>query len=128
MTIAGHDGGEFGEIPLDEVRAEIARFGSVTLFADLRDVTAAVPSVSEAWTAFFVAAAGKLTSVRILTGSRLIQLTVALSKEASNTGQLIKIDTEPERFEEALAREGLASAPRISVGARVGAAGEGQKR
>lgn len=111
MTITGHDGGEFGEAPLDEVRAEIARFGPLTLFINLRDVTAAGASVSDVWTAFFAGGAQRLKRVRILVGSRLIQLTVALSKEVSRTGQLIQIDTDLDAFVEALARETSGAAP-----------------
>ncbi len=91
--------------------AEIARFGPLTLFINLREVTAAGASVSEVWTAFFAGGAQRLKRVRILVGSRLIQLTVALSKEVSRTGQLIQIDTDLEAFEEALARETSGAAP-----------------
>jgi hypothetical protein len=111
MTITGHDGGEFGEAPLDEIRAEIDRFGPVTLFINLRDVTVAGSSVSDVWTAFFASGGQRLKRVRILVGSRLIQLTVALSKEVSRAGQLIQIDTELADFEEALARETSGTVP-----------------
>ncbi|WP_437681478.1 hypothetical protein [Sorangium sp. So ce131] len=115
VTITGHDGGEFGEIPLDEIRKEIARFGPVALFVDVRAVTVAAPSVSDAWTAFFAASRTTISRVRILVGSKLLQLVVALSKEASRTGEMIQIDEDPERFQAALARE-AAPAPQAPRG------------
>ncbi|WP_437514908.1 hypothetical protein [Sorangium sp. So ce1099] len=111
VVVAGHEGGEFGEIPLDEIRREIARSGPLALFVDLRAVTVAAPSVSDAWTAFFAASRETISRVRILVGSRLLELVVALSKEASRTGEMIQIDDDPERFEAALAREAAPGRP-----------------
>ncbi|WP_437999011.1 hypothetical protein WMF26_02470 [Sorangium sp. So ce185] len=111
IAIAGHDGGEFGELPLDEIRKEIARFGPAALFVDVRAVTVAAPSVSDAWTAFFAANRATISRVRILVGSKLLQLVVALSKEASRTGDMIQIDDDPERFQAALAREAAPERP-----------------
>ncbi|KYF84449.1 hypothetical protein BE11_16720 [Sorangium cellulosum] len=111
IAITGHDGGEFGEVPLDEIRREIARSGPLALFIDLRAVTVAAPSVSDAWTAFFAASRETLSRVRLLVGSKLLELVVALSKEASRTGELIQIDDDPGRFEAALAREAASGRP-----------------
>ncbi|XYI01931.1 hypothetical protein ACMHYB_20040 [Sorangium sp. So ce1128] len=74
-------------------------------------MTVAAPSVSDAWTAFFAASRETISRVRILVGSRLLELVVALSKEASRTGEMIQIDDDPERFEAALAREAVPGRP-----------------
>jgi hypothetical protein len=104
VTIAGRDLGELGSAPLDEMDAEIARFGEpLELFIDTSRAEAVSEAVSEAWTAWFTSRRARLQRVEILARSRMLELTIAVSKHFSRTGELIRIHNDAARFEAAIA-------------------------
>jgi hypothetical protein len=111
VAITGFDRGEHGARALDEMQAEITRFGPLHLFVDARDATGATTAVSDAWTAWFQASSKSLRQVRILVGSRHLKQTVAVSKLFSRTGDLIRIESDPAAFDAAIARVAPGSAP-----------------
>jgi hypothetical protein len=111
VRISGYDRGQFGLQPLDEVAADMQRWGSVHLFVDAADASGATWSVSEQWTDWFAANRARLAGVAILVASPLVRQTIAVARELSRTGRLIDIYDDRGRFEDALSR---ATAPRVA--------------
>lgn len=104
VTITGNDTGQFGTAALDEIRLEIMRYGALELFVDAGQALLVSPEVSQEWTRFFSTTRSQLKRVSVLTGSRLINLTVAIAQHLSNTGNLIQIYSDRELFEAAITR------------------------
>lgn len=104
VTIVGNDTGQFGTAALDEIRLEIMRAGAIELLIDAEQAVLVSPEVSQEWTRFFAVTRPQLKRVSVLTGSRLINLTVAIAQHLSNTGNLIQIYSDRELFDAALAR------------------------
>jgi hypothetical protein len=103
VTVAGHDTGQLGSVPLDEIRAELDRHAPLDLFIDARDGLATSTAVIDEWREFFRRRRDALSRVRILVGSRYMQLTVGIAQHLSGTRDLLRIDTEAEAFAAALA-------------------------
>ena len=99
VSISGHDSGQLGTGPLDEIRMELLRHQPLELFVDARHVSSAAVSVSNEWTKFFSTHKGELKCVRILVGSKVMNLTIAITQHLSRTGNLIQIYTDPELFD-----------------------------
>lgn len=98
IIVNGYDRGMFGTGTLDEIGAAIARDGKITAFVDARDVSGVSVEVSEDWTRFFERNRENLSRVHVLVGSKVFGLTVAIVQHLSNTGNLIKIYSDPETF------------------------------
>jgi hypothetical protein len=105
VRIAGNDKGELGTAPIDEICAEIARFGQIELFIDASEAVGADRQASDLWTAWFRDNQAKLKRVSIVATSKLVHLVVSISKLVSNTGDLIRIYSDIAAFEQAMARE-----------------------
>jgi hypothetical protein len=99
VSISGHDRGELGTGPLDEIRMELLRSKPLELFVDARAATGAAVSVSNEWTKFFATHKHELKRVSVLVGSKVMNLTVAIAQHLSRTGNLIQIYSDPELFE-----------------------------
>ena len=108
VTISGNDQGQFGTAALDEIRLEIMRHGKIELLIDAEQAELVTVEVSQEWTRFFSTTRDKLTRVSVLTGSKLINLSVAIAHHLSGTGNLIQIYTDRELFEAALAKASAA--------------------
>lgn len=104
VTIKGLDNGQFGSAALDEIRMELLRYNPLELFVDARDATGAAVEVSKEWTRFFSANRQQLKRVSVLVGSKIMHLTVAIAQHLSQTGRLIQIYSDPELFQEGVAR------------------------
>jgi hypothetical protein len=104
VTIVGNDIGQFGTAALDEIRLEILRYGELELLIDAQLAVIVTPEVSQEWTRFFSSNREQLKRVSVLTGSKLINLTVAIAQHLSYTGNLIQIYSDRELFDAALAR------------------------
>ncbi len=104
VTITGNDTGQFGTKALDEIRLEIMRYGPLELFIDAEQALLVSSEVSQEWTRFFSTSRSQLRRVSVLTGSKLINLTVAIAQHLSNTGNLIQIYSDRELFDGAIAR------------------------
>jgi len=100
VVIAGYDTGVLGDAPLDIMTAEAQRSGALQLFVDTRDVTGVVTPVREAWTAWFMRHQAQLQRVTVLVSDKLINSAVGVAKHFSRTGDLIRLVTEPARFDE----------------------------
>lgn len=106
MEIAGDDSGEFGVATQDEAAMEFSRSNRpLLLFIDMSEARTPVTKVMEQWTAWFEANRSKLASVKILIPptAKVLQLTVAIAKHLSGTGELISIHLDPQHFRLALA-------------------------
>ena len=104
VTISGNDQGQFGTAALDEIRLEILRHGKLELLVDAEQAELVTVEVSQEWTRFLSGTRDKLTRVSVLTGSKLINLTVAIAQHLSQTGNLIQIYSARDLFDAALAK------------------------
>ncbi len=104
VTITGNDKGQYGTAALDEIRLEIMRHGPLELLINAELAVLVTPDVSQEWTRFFTESRTQLKRVSILTGSKLINLTVAIAQHLSYTGSLIQIYSDRDLFFTALAR------------------------
>lgn len=102
LTIAGQDRNELGPLAYEPLDAEVARHGALDLSIDLRGADTVGGGVREGWTDWFQSRRASLKRVTILTGSRPIEMAVAVSKLFSRTGDLIQILTSPTLFSQAL--------------------------
>ena len=98
VTISGVDDGQFGSSTLDELRWAIMRDRPLEIFIDAREALAPAISVSEDWTRFFSEHHNELKRVSVLVGSKVVELTIAIARHLSRTGQLIQIFSDPESF------------------------------
>lgn len=112
VTIIGNDHGQFGTMALDEMRLAIMREGVLELLIDAELTSNVSVEVSQEWTRFFSTSRKQLSRVSVLTGSKLMNLTVAISQHLSNTGNLIQIYSDRELFDVAVARAGQAALSR----------------
>lgn len=110
VTIAGNDTGQFGTAALDEIRLEILRHGELDLLIDAHEAALVSTAVSQEWTRFFSDNRKQLRRVSVLTGSRLVNLAVAIAQHLSHTGKLIQIYSDRELFDEARARVAMHAA------------------
>jgi hypothetical protein len=104
IQIQGHDRGQFGQATTDELLGDLNTYAPIELFVDTTDVQAATGSVSDHWTAWFKSNRSALKRVTILTRSKLVHLTIEISKLFSRTGELIRIYLDPVNFERAISR------------------------
>ncbi|MGZ3461581.1 MAG: hypothetical protein ACXU86_24080 [Archangium sp.] len=104
LRIIGHDKGEFGTAPMDELREDLSRYAPVELFIEMDESTGANLPVQEAWTEWFSHNRSALKSVSMLTRSKYMHFTAEVVKLFSRTGELIRIYLDPQPFQEALER------------------------
>lgn len=104
VTISGADEGQFGSMALDEIKVRLLDHRPLELFIDAEAAVLATVEVSREWTHFFSANRQRLRRVSVLSGTRVIELTVAIARHLSSTGSLIQIYTDRSLFEDRLAR------------------------
>ncbi len=104
VTILGNDTGQFGSTALDEIRLAMLRQGVLELLVDAERAVNVSVEVSQEWTKFFSTSREQLSRVSVLTGTKLINLTVAIAQHLSNTGNLIQIYTDRGLFDAAIIR------------------------
>jgi hypothetical protein len=103
VTITGYDKGQFGTAPLDEIGSVLRVAAPVQLFVDARNAVGATVRVSQDWTSFFSRHQRELAHVHVLAGSKMVELTVAIARHLSRTGNLIQIYSDPGIFEAQIA-------------------------
>jgi len=104
LRISGSDIGEFGEAPMNALNGWIASSGPIDFFIDARDVRGASMGVSAEWARWLGAHKPALETVTMLTGSRFIQVTAEFVRRFSDLEGVMRICTEPEVFDSALAK------------------------
>jgi hypothetical protein len=119
MQVSGHDTGELGSAPMDELRDYLSRHAPVELFIALGESGTTYPnlSVQEAWTEWFSLNRSALKRVNLLARGKYLHITAEVMKLFSRTGDLVHVHVDSKPFEEALARAvpgftGLASLER----------------
>ena len=103
VAITGYDKGQCGTAPLEEIDSVLRLVGSLQLFVDARSAVGATVRVSEDWTKFISRRKDELGRVHVLAGSKMVELTVAIARHLSRTGNLIQIYSDPAIFEAQLA-------------------------
>ncbi len=102
LRISGTDIGEFGEAPFQSLTSLLAT-DPIELFIDARDVRGASIEVSSDWAAWLNTNKDSLRSVTMLTGSRFIQITAEFVRRFASLEGIMRICTEPDVFDWALA-------------------------
>lgn len=101
VTIAGDDRGQFGTAVLDELDAEMARFGKpLLLFFDMRKAMGPSTPVMEMWTAWIANHRQKLRRIvlLVLPESKVLHLTLSIAQLLSRTGSLFRLCGDVDEF------------------------------
>jgi hypothetical protein len=98
VTVTGHDNGDYGSATLDEILQFLKRERPLTLFVDTREAISVAPSVRSDWTSFLSSNRDQLRAVHVLTSSKAVHLSVAVAQHFSDTGNLIRLYSNPETF------------------------------
>jgi hypothetical protein len=105
LTVLGEDDGEFGAAVLDELEAEITRFGrALVLFVDALGAVRVSNVVADRWTEWFEAHRDKLARVSVLVRSKTMSLTMSIARHLSGTAGLFEVTSNSAAFERELAR------------------------
>jgi hypothetical protein len=106
MQISGHDTGQLGSAPMDELGGYLRRHAPVELFVALGEEGTTYPnlSVQEAWTEWFNLNRSGLKRVNILARGKYLHITTEVMKLFSRTGELVHVHVDSKPFEEAVAR------------------------
>lgn len=99
VRIEGTDKGQFGSAALDEIALAIVRERPIELFIDASKASMPTVPVSTQWTRFMKLNRKDLKRVSVLVSSKSVELTIAISKHLSETGNLIQIYSDPALFE-----------------------------
>lgn len=99
VRIEGTDKGQFGTAALDEIALAIVRERPIELFVDAAKASMPTVAVSREWTRFFALNRRDLKRVSVLVSSKSVELTIAIAKHLSETGNLIQIYTDAALFE-----------------------------
>ena len=105
MQVSGDDKGQFGTAAQDEVAQEFRRVAQpVTLFIDTTGALGPVTKVMESWAEWFECNRKRLQHVAILIPreAKVLQLTVAIAKHLSGTGDMIAIHLDRANFDAAV--------------------------
>jgi phage regulator Rha-like protein len=103
LKISGTDVGEFGNAPMLMLDEWFKELRQVEFFIDARDVRGASVEVSADWGKWLSRHKNALQSITMLTGSRFIQITAEFVRRFSELEGLMRICTEPEVFDAAVA-------------------------
>ncbi len=100
LTLSGHDTGELGSAPFEELAADFADSSAQReLFIDARSGQGASIDVSGAWAQWLKAHKAQLAVIHFLTGSRFIQLSADFVRRFAELGETMRIYTEAEVFD-----------------------------
>ena len=100
LVIEGRDSGRLGALPLDEL--QVQQQGQVRtgmLFVDASGAGSVDARVRDEWVAWIRAHRDDFGAMSILAGSRLMQLTFGLAREAAQAGQRMRIHDDRAAFE-----------------------------
>jgi len=103
VVLSGCDIGEFGDLPMRELRKDLACFNAIELFIDARAVRGASIEVSAEWALWMRAHRTSFKRINMLTGSRYIQITATFVRRFAGLADLMNVFTEHAAFDESLA-------------------------
>lgn len=119
ITLDGHDVGELGEAPFAELAKDLQGERKLTLFIDARRAKAASVDVSGAWARWLGKNKGHFARMRMLTGSRFIQMSAGVVQRMADVGDIMRIYTDPAEFDSELALAvSSAAGPQVLQGAQ----------
>jgi hypothetical protein len=101
-TFHGHDIGEFGARPFEELAKDLAGGLPLELFIDARHTPGASIQVSGEWAQWMLNHRHQLHRVNILCGSRFIQLTANFVRRFTGFEDRMRIYTDAVAFDQAL--------------------------
>jgi hypothetical protein len=106
MRIVGSqlDTGDLGNLPMNELADDLARWAPVELFIDASEAAGAAVAVQEGWTEWFARNRSALKAVNMLVRGNYMHFTVEIVRLFSRTGELIRIYLDAKPFGEALRR------------------------
>lgn len=103
LTIEGHDVGEFGSAPIRRLEDCLPDGAPAALYIDARRTRGVSIGVSSEWALWLGANRARFEQIHMLTGSRFIQVTAEFVRRFSDLEGLMRIYTDAEAFDEALA-------------------------
>lgn len=102
LTISGHDTGEFGPLPRQQLELYFASNQLIELFIDARETKGASIDVSCEWAIWLSANRRHFSKINMLTGGRYIEITANFVRKFSNLEGMMRLYSEESAFEEAL--------------------------
>jgi hypothetical protein len=103
LTLSGHDTGELGNAPFQELERDFTADASESeLFIDARGAQGASIEVSGTWAQWLRQHKPQLRIVHFLTASRFIQLSADFVRKFAELGDTMRIYTEASVFDEEL--------------------------
>jgi hypothetical protein len=111
LVLSGTDIGEHGSGPFQELERDLAG-EPFALFVDARDSRGVTIEVSGEWCRWLAKHRNGLASIHMLTGSPFVHVTAGFVRNFAELGDLMRIYTEPARFEQALAEAQHARGPK----------------
>ncbi len=103
VVLSGSDIGEFGDLPMRELKKDLEQSNAIELFIDARAVRGASIEVSAEWALWMRAHRESFRSINMLTGSRYIQITATFVRRFAGLADLMNVFTEHAAFDESLA-------------------------
>ncbi len=101
VTISGTDVGELGDVPFQELAADLADARPLEVFIDTRDARGASMGVSQEWAAWLRNNRERFVRVTMLPGSRYIQVTADFVRRFADLGDRMCITTDTRAFDAA---------------------------
>jgi hypothetical protein len=103
LRIEGHDVGEFGSLPMRCLEALMPEDLPAELFIDARATRGATMQVSNDWAAWLGRNRDRLSSIRMLSGSRYVHFTAEFVRRFSELEKLMQVYEHAADFDAALA-------------------------
>jgi hypothetical protein len=103
LTAYGRDDGRLGSAPLDEMAAELDRFGPpLRVFADARGAQGVAAVVQDRWREWFAARRKELAGVDVLVPDAVVQLAISTVRHFAGGGEWMRVLSDAAAFEAAV--------------------------
>lgn len=102
IRVSGTDVGEFGDAPMQDLKAWLEDAGAVELFVDARNARGPSIDVSCDWAKWLNAHRVQLQEISMLTGSRFVQVTADFVRRFADLEGIMKIYTDSASFDAVL--------------------------
>jgi hypothetical protein len=102
VTLAGHDLGQLGRAPFDELERRCGQATGIELFIDLHAARGATIEVSGSWAVWLRRNRARFSCVTMLTGSPFIHLSAKAVQRFSQLGERARLCSDPVAFAGAL--------------------------
>lgn len=102
LKFTGHDIGEFGAGPFNELETDLERGVPIEIFIDARETQCVSMEVSGAWAHWMMAHRAQIYRLNILCSSNFVQMTAGFVQRFTEFGDQMRIFQEPAGFDLAL--------------------------